>query len=222
MELCWRGGIRADFRVRHTGRNGSRCCCRGLPCHTALGRNACEQPESATVSRLWPLHFRALRRVHIAEVLLTMRIADRRLTVSAVSASRSSTSRTARSTLLRGDTLAITLSGLGEIERSAESLVYVKSKRTDPDSAAILLVEETSGLLVLVGAEPAEGETAMASVEEAESDAVTVLVSASASRKLPVTTTGVWDVQVRDEEGNVRTLVHGALKITADVTQTIE
>lgn len=125
-------------------------------------------------------------------------------------------------TLLRGDTLCVTLAGLGDLGGRQKLWFTLKSKRSDPDSAAQLLAEETEGLLVLAGAEPGAEETAAIAVEDAESDAVTIVVSAAASRKLQPTTTGVWDLQVRDGDGNVRTLAHGALTITADITQRIE
>lgn len=146
---------------------------------------------------------------------------DRRLTVSGVSSS-SVDEHDGELTLLRGDTLAITLSGLGDLSGRQQLWFTLKSKRSDPDTSAILLVEETDGLLVLAGTEPGDGETTAITVEDMESDAVTIVVSAAASRKLAPTTTGVWDLQVRDADGNVRTLVHGAAKITADVTQRIE
>jgi len=125
-------------------------------------------------------------------------------------------------TLYRGDTLAISFSGQGNLSGRQKLWFTLKSKRSDPDAAAQLLAEETEGLLVLAGAAPEGGETATMTVSDAELGALTILVSAAASKKLLPTSTGVWDLQVRDGCGIVRTLVHGALKITADITQRIE
>ena len=58
--------------------------------------------------------------------------------------------------------------------------------------------------------------------EDDELGAVSIVISAAASKKLQPTTTGVWDLQLRDGSGIVRTLVHGTLKIAADITQRIE
>ena len=125
-------------------------------------------------------------------------------------------------TLHRGDTLAISLSGQGNLSGRQKLWFTLKSKRSDSDSAAQLLAEETEGLLVLAGSAPAAGDTTTIIVEDADLGTVAILVSAAASMKLQPTTTGVWDLQLRDGSGTVRTLVHGTLKITADITQRIE
>lgn len=125
-------------------------------------------------------------------------------------------------TLHRGDTLAIGFSELGDIIARQKLWFTLKSKRSDPDASAILLAEETEGILVLAATTPATGETVTITVPNAGAGNVSIIVSAAAAQKLPPTTTGVWDLQIRDGNGSVRTLVHGALKITADITQRIE
>jgi len=143
------------------------------------------------------------------------------LTASAVSSS-SVEQDGSELVLHRGDTLAISFTDLGSLVGRQKLWFTLKSKRADADSAAQLLAEETEGLLVLAGAVPVAAETATISVKDADSGTVTIAIYAAASQKLQPTTTGVWDLQVRDPSGAVRTLVHGALTITADVTQRIE
>jgi hypothetical protein len=125
-------------------------------------------------------------------------------------------------TLHRGDTLTVSISGLGDISGRSKLWFAGKKRSQDTDDEAELLVEETGGLAVLAASTPVMGETASIIVDDDLAGDIRVIISAEAAKKLRPTTVGVWDVQMRDGTGIVTTLGHGELKIVADVTQRVD
>ena len=141
-------------------------------------------------------------------------------------------------TLHRGDTLTIAITGLGDISDRSQLWITGKNRSGDSDEDSQFQVEETEGLLVLVGETPEDDETASIVVDDETAGDITITISAAASKKLVPTPaslwptaasaklspvpTSVWDVQVRDVSGVVRTLAQGGLRIVADITQRIE
>lgn len=124
-------------------------------------------------------------------------------------------------TLQRGDTLTIALTGLGNISARTKLWFTVKDRNTKTDAQAKLLVEETLGLEVLEGSDPAVTETSTLVVTNAVTGAVTITISAAASLKLTPTTTAVWDMQMLTAAGVVTTLTQGTVKVMADITRCI-
>jgi hypothetical protein len=118
----------------------------------------------------------------------------------------------------RGDVVTINLAALGSIADRTKLWFTVKHSRDDLDSASIIQVEETAGLLYLNGAATTTSNATM-TVTDAATGAVTIVLKGAATAAL---TPGgcVYDVQQLTASGPA-TLTAGDAEITADVTRAV-
>lgn len=124
-----------------------------------------------------------------------------------------------RVTAIRGDTMVLAFTGLGDITGWSKLWFTVKAAPGDTDAEAILQVEEGSGLLVLNGAATTSsyGST---TVVDASSGAVTFTVDEAAMAELELKSGHIYDVQVLIA-GRVTTLTQGIFSVRGDATRAI-
>jgi len=122
--------------------------------------------------------------------------------------------------ILRGDSLSISLTGLGDISARTKLWFTVKLDTEDADAAAIIQIEETAGLLYLNGAVAATPANGDITVSDEVTGAITVTLDEIETAKLVVRSVLVYDVQMLTAT-DVDTLTSGAAAVTADVTRVI-
>lgn len=122
-------------------------------------------------------------------------------------------------TVQRGDTTTISLTGLGDISARTKLWFTAKASREHTDAQALILATEAAGLLTIAGRDDAAGETCTITVTNAVTGAVTIVLSAAATKALPITT-GEYDLQMLTASG-VSTLTESGFAVVSDVTQAI-
>lgn len=121
-------------------------------------------------------------------------------------------------TIHRGDTWTATMTGLGDLDGRTKLWFTVKSREWETDSEATVQIEESDGLLRLVGRAPVGVGSLI--VTNAATGSVTLNLSAAATAVLPPGTDYIYDVQVLAGT-TVRTVGVGVLRVTADTTRTV-
>jgi len=125
-------------------------------------------------------------------------------------------------TIQRGDTLSVSLTGLGNITGNAKLWFTAKESAGWPDSMAMVQIERTSGLLYLNRAAPVSPVVAgdgVITVDDAAGGNITITLTARASSLLAGS--GSYDVQWLDASGNVYTLTSGIVLVTDDMTRAV-
>ncbi len=121
-------------------------------------------------------------------------------------------------TLGRGDTLALALTGLGDLAAIDDLWFTVKRYQSDVDSAAEILIGQVEGLLCIAGAAattPANGSIAL----DAAAGNITVNLAAVEMAKLGLFN-GYWDVQILTG-AVIATLRRGHARVLGDSTRRI-
>ncbi len=121
-------------------------------------------------------------------------------------------------TALRGDSLSISLTGLGSLTARTKLWFTVKWARSDADTASVIQVTEAGGLLFLNGAAATAGQGSI-TVNDAATGAVTVALAPAATALLSVARYA-WDLQMLTASG-VTTLAEGEFAVSADVTRAV-
>jgi hypothetical protein len=122
-------------------------------------------------------------------------------------------------TVPRGDTWSLPFTGLGVLTGHAKLWFTVKAHLADPDSAAVVQIEETGGLLRLNGAAASSGNGSLL-VTDAITGALTVTVAAPATAT--VLPRGDYHYDLQALSGTiVRTLTGGVFVVAADVTEAV-
>lgn len=142
---------------------------------------------------------------------------ERTLTMSAVQVVAALTGSTIG--CLRGDTLSVSITGLGDLTGRDKLWFTVKHSLEDGDPAAVIQIEETAGLLRLVGAAATPGDGSL-TVDDATAGDVTIAVAAPATAQLVPGCAYAYDVQMLDGS-EVRTLTQAAFHVVADVTRSV-
>ena len=119
-------------------------------------------------------------------------------------------------TLLRGDTISIALTGLGNISARTKLWFTIKRNANEADSAAIVQITEAGGLVYLNGAAGTAGQGSL-TVNDATAGNVTIALAAAASAQLKAAVGLLADVQMLTASG-VTTLTEMDVTIEADVT----
>jgi len=126
--------------------------------------------------------------------------------------------------IYRGDTFTVTITGLGDISQRSKLYWTVKKQLADQDASAIIQIEETGGLLRLNG-ETSTASNGKITVTNATNGDIKIELSASATKKLAITSIPhklhKYDVQAIMNDGSVKTLSVGDVKVTGDVTRTV-
>ncbi|HEV8177147.1 MAG TPA: hypothetical protein VGP44_05610 [Gemmatimonadales bacterium] len=118
--------------------------------------------------------------------------------------------------LLRGDTITVNLTGLGNLTGRSKLWFTLKEGHTDADSAALVQILEAGGLVRLNGAAATASDGSIV-VTDATTGALTITLKPAAAALLAVGRGKPWDVQVLNA-GVVRTPVGGTATVTGDVT----
>jgi hypothetical protein len=118
-------------------------------------------------------------------------------------------------TLHRGDTLSLSLTGVGNISSRNKLWWAWKDSPNRPDSESQLYVEETLGLVYVGGSTPTTGQSASITVTNATTGNLTITVSAAAMAALSAAS-GTWELQMLSGS-TVTTLQSGTVEVTSDV-----
>ena len=122
-------------------------------------------------------------------------------------------------TVYRGDTITINITGLGDISGRSKLWFTAKRDLTDSDTEALIQIEETAGLIYIVGQAPSNSANGSITVTDASAGDISISLSADESAKLPVGSSYRYDVQVLESGGTVRTLTSGVFAVTGDATR---
>lgn len=119
----------------------------------------------------------------------------------------------------RGDTVSISVTGLGSLaSRTGEKLWFtVKAQTGDADTAATIQVGETTGAIRLNGG-ATTASYASISVTDAVTGALTITLKPALTSALVQGTSYKYDIQIL-ETAVVRTLSSGTATVVADVTR---
>ena len=118
----------------------------------------------------------------------------------------------------RGDTLSAALTNIGALTNNSKLWFTVKRDYDDADTAAVIQIEKTGGLLYLNGAVGTAGNGSLTINDEATGD-VTIVLNASETAKLSPGNYQ-YDIQILRSAGTpVSTLTYGEFVVPADVTR---
>ena len=118
----------------------------------------------------------------------------------------------------RGDTLSAALTNIGALTNNSKLWFTVKRDYDDADTAAVIQIEKTGGLLYLNGAVGTAGNGSLTINDEATGD-VTIVLNASETAKLSPGNYQ-YDIQILRSAGTpVSTLTYGEFVVAADVTR---
>ena len=119
--------------------------------------------------------------------------------------------------ILRGDSLSVTITGLGNISTRTNLWFTVKRDREVADIASIIQIDETTGLLRLNGGAGVAAQGSITVTNAAVGD-ITIAVDEVATAQLAPQAC-YYDVQVITAAGTVATLTEGRVDINADITR---
>lgn len=124
-------------------------------------------------------------------------------------------------TVPRGDTLHASLTGLGSLANVSKLWFTVKSDEADPDSASVIQIEKTDGLLYINGAAATVAANGTLTIDDATAGDITVDLAALEMAKLSPRKYH-YDVQVLRTTGiEVSTLTSDTFIISADTTRAV-
>jgi len=121
--------------------------------------------------------------------------------------------------ILRGDTLDIDITGLGDISGRSKLWFTVKNDKDLADSGALIQIEETAGLLYINGAAASVAGNGSITVTDAANGNITIELAAVETAKLDDIGRLYWDMQMLDGSGVVQTMTNGRAVIIGDVTR---
>jgi len=146
--------------------------------------------------------------------------ASRTLTQSAASIAAAVTGSTI--TVVRGDTVSISLTGLGSLANVSKLYFTVKQRAEDLDTASLIQIEAAAGLKYINGAAGTAGNGTL-TVTNSGTGAITITLTAAEAAKLPTHLTyAIYDVQIVRSAGTpVSTLTTGLFVISDDATRAV-
>jgi hypothetical protein len=126
-------------------------------------------------------------------------------------------------TVYRGDSIEISLSGLGDISDRSKVWFTVKPRIGDvADSASMIQIDSDNGLTVINAGTPQDSSNgSIAVTDEVEGD-LTVSIAPADSVSLVPDSGYVYDIQVQRSGGGIYTLATGSFKVIEDVTNAVE
>lgn len=122
-------------------------------------------------------------------------------------------------TFLRGDTVVLVFQNLGSLTGRSKLWFTVKQSANDVDTAALIQIEETEGLIFLNGSSSIAANGSLV-VNDPNQGNITVTLKAVASASLVPFSGRVYDIQILSGSG-ISTLTTGACNILVDVTRAI-
>lgn len=137
------------------------------------------------------------------------------MTAAAITAALSGSTLTIR----RGDTVTISITGLGNITSRTKLWFTVKESENDADTASIIQIIEGTGLVYLNGAAATAAQGSLV-VTDATAGNVTITLAAAATEDLELSSRLYYDLQYLSAAG-VTTLTEGNAKVVRDATRSI-
>lgn len=120
-------------------------------------------------------------------------------------------------TVLRGETIILPFTGLGDLSARTKLWLTVKGSRNQPDSAALFQILEGTGLVVLNRAAATAGQGSL-TVTNAVTGALSARLEAAAAALLEPADHYYYDLQMLSPAG-VKTLTRGVFVVEGDVTR---
>jgi len=164
-----------------------------------------------------------------ADAITSSELADSAVTeiITALQASGYSvtTSDTTTSTTIsrrRGDTWSIALTSLGDISARTKLWFTIKRTEDDADTDAIVMIEETDGLMYLNGSD-ASARSSNGSITVSDEDAGDLTIAldeVETDDLVPPQGSYRFDIQYLSASG-ITTIAEGAFRITADITRAV-
>jgi len=122
-------------------------------------------------------------------------------------------------TIHRGDSLSASITGLGDISARTKLWFTVKRNPADVDTASIIQIEETAGLVYLNGA-AGVALSGDITVDDAVAGDITITMDETATDDLVPKTGYYYDIQMLTAT-DVTTLSAGPCNVTADITRAV-
>jgi hypothetical protein len=123
--------------------------------------------------------------------------------------------------ITRGDSLSVSITGLGDISGRTKLWFTVKTNRANTDAQSIIQIEESAGLLYINGAVATVAGNGSITVTDAVAGNITVALDEAETDDLEPTGRLYYDVQVLTAAGNVTTLSSDLCRVIADVTRVV-
>lgn len=123
-------------------------------------------------------------------------------------------------TAQRGDTLSAALENIGALTNHSKLYFTVKWDAADADTAALIQIEHTAGLLYINGAAAVTAANGTLTVDDEATGDITIGLAAVEAAKLPLGSYS-YDVQIVRSAGTVSTLTSGNFTVSADVTRAV-
>jgi len=125
-------------------------------------------------------------------------------------------------TILRGDSLSVSITDLGDISGRSKLWFTVKTSRAHTDAQSIIQIEETDGLKYLnatdASARAANGDI---TVDDAVAGDITITLDEVETDDLVPNERLYYDVQMLTAAGAVTTLALDMARVTADVSRVV-
>lgn len=119
----------------------------------------------------------------------------------------------------RGDTLSAALENIGALTNYSKIWFTVKRDYADADSASIIQIEKTGGLLYINGAAATTAANGSITIDDEPTGDVTIALVAARTAELNPGNY-VYDIQILRSSGTaVSTLTYGEFVVAADVTK---
>jgi len=146
-------------------------------------------------------------------------------TLTATAASTTATVSGSNITIVRGDTLSATLTGLGALTGYTSLWFTVKDTTKKEDSESIIQIKLNTGgaddgLLYLNGATASDDSSGSITIDDDSTGDITIALDATSTSELNATKSLNYDVQALIS-GTVTTLTTATCTITADTTRAI-
>lgn len=126
-------------------------------------------------------------------------------------------------TITRGDSVSVSITGLGNLEDRTRLWFTVKARpSTDTDAQSKIQITEDGGLLRLNGAAADDSADGALTVDDEVDGDVTITLSAAAAAQLGPTESWRWDIQVAQPGPGVWTPRAGTFVVVVDVTKATE
>ena len=124
-------------------------------------------------------------------------------------------------TMIRGDSIAQALTGLGDISNRTKLWFTMKSKKSHTDAQAICRIEETVGLEYLNAAAAGTAANGDITVQDETAGNVTIVLDEVESAKLVGAKRLYYDISVLRDTGAVNTIGTGEVEVQEDVGRVI-
>ena len=123
-------------------------------------------------------------------------------------------------TIRRGDTVTVSLTGLGDLSTYTKIWLTFKDRLGRTDAQSILQIEKTGGLLYLNGVAHGTAADAAMTIADEATGAINILIKAVATAEL-IPHSGTYDVQGMTSGSVVNTLAEGTYLVEGDVTRAV-